>query len=226
MEIKEIINSIYLNASNLVLISLSISVLLCLFNFKKLVTPFKRLFYFLIWNLLIEVLARIFTEFNISNLPLLHVYTIGEFILFSWLYKSLIKKPKLFQQLFWPFVIIGSLLMGGYSLFFHGVEDYNPISKTVVQIIIITYAVLYFYNLTENQSHSSRFEKSLRLINSAILIYYSGSLFIFMCSQVLIDYPEWIKFFWGFNAVLNLIFQLMILWGIWKVVSKQTPLSS
>jgi hypothetical protein len=112
------------------------------------------------------------------------------------------------------------------SLFFRIGGDYNSVSKTIVQIIIISYAVLYFYNLTEIRSNSNRVSKSLSLINSAILIYYSGSLFIFMCGQALRDYPEWIKTFWAFNAVLNLIFQLLIFFGIWKVVFRKTPSSS
>ena len=226
MDFFEIINSLYLNASNLVIICLGITVLLCLFHFKKLKTPFCRIAYFLMWNLFIEISARVFTHLGMNNLPLLHVYTLGEFILFSWFYKSLITKPILFQNRFWHFVISGSLLIILYSLLFYSIGDYNPVTKTIVQIIIIAYAVLYFYNLTENQSHSLRLEKSLRLINSAVLIYYSGSLFIFMCGQILRDYPEWIKTFWAFNAVLNLIFQLLILWGIWKVVFRKTPLSS
>ncbi len=202
---------------------LSITVVLCALQFNKLEIPLRRLFYFLIWNLVIELLARVFMYSGINNIPLLHLYTVGEFILFSWFYKSLITKPSSLLRRFGAFMIIGVALLVINSLLFQGIYDYNPIAKTAVQIIIISYAVIYFYNLTENHSESSSIEKSLSLINSAILIYYSGSLFIFMTSQMLKTYPEWRAVFWAFNAVLNIIFQLLILWGVWIAVFRKTP---
>jgi hypothetical protein len=226
MELAEIIQSLYLIGGNLAVLCLTITTVIVLTKYKNLEIPFKRLLYFLLWNLFIEVLARVFTYAEINNLPLLHVYTIGEFILFSWFYKSLLIKPIVFQNKFWHFIISGAFLIALNSLLFHSIYEFNPLGKTFVQIIIISYAVLYFYNLTETQSNSNRVSKSLSLINSAVLIYYSGSLFIFMCSQALGDYPEWITTFWGFNAVLNLIFQLLIFFGIWKVVYRKTPSSS
>lgn len=226
MDVFKVINTIYVNAGNLAVLVLCISILLCLFNTKKLSTPFRRLLYFLIWNLCIEISARVFTYSEVNNLPLLHLYTLGEFILFSWFFKSLLINPKFFQSNYRYFVIGSAILIIFNSLFFQPIYGYNTLAKTSVQLIIICYAVLYFYNLTENQSLSLRQEKSLRLINSAVLIYYSGSLFIFMCSQILIGYSEWIKTFWAFNAILNLIFQLLVLLGIWKVIFKKAPLSS
>lgn len=226
METREIINMLYVNMGNLAILCLSITILVFLKNYTTLKTPFKRLFYFLIWNLLIELLARIFTKAGMNNLPLLHIYTLGEFLLFSWFYKSLLIKPAFFRKKYTLIILIGSAFIILYSLFFRELGSYNPLSKTFVQIAIITYAILYFYNIIENHTHSPHIEKSLRLFNSAILIYYSGSLFIFMCSQAIDGFPEWIKIFWTFNAVLNLIFQLLIFLGIWRIVYKKAPSSS
>ena len=226
MEFDGFMYNFFNYSGNVAVFVLGLSVLLCALHFNKLKIPFQRLFYFLIWNLVIELLARVFMYLGINNLPLLHLYTIGEFILFSWFYKSLITKPFSLSRKFGPFIVIGAILIAVNSILFQGIYDYNPITKTIVQIIIISYAVLYFYNLTENHSESKAIGKSLSLINSAILIYYSGSLFIFMTSQMLKIYPEWKAIFWAFNAVLNIIFQLIILWGIWIVIFKKTPSSS
>lgn len=208
------------------MLCLSVTVSLCLFNFKKISTPFRRLCYFLIWNLFIEIFARVFSYSGMNNLPLLHLYTLGEFVLFSWFYKSLLKTNELFQKRYWVFVFVFSVLIVLNSIFLQNIYGFNTFAKTVVQVIIISYAVLYFYNLTENQSISPSIEKVLRLINSAIIVYYSGSLFIFMCGQVSFGKSDLYQMFWAFNAVLNLIFQLLVLWGIWKIIYKKTPLSS
>ena len=112
------------------------------------------------------------------------------------------------------------------SVFIQNIYAFNPLAKTLVQLTIIALAVLYFYNLNSLQSSASGIYKSLRLINSAVLIYYSGSLFIFMCNQLFIDASEGYEIIWAFNAVLNLIFQLLVLWGLWIVVFKKAPSSS
>lgn len=227
MEFPKVLDFIYYNSGHFAVLCLSISVSFCLFNFKKLNTPFRRLCYFLVWNLIIEISARFIAYSGIgNNLPLLHLYTLGEFILLSWFYKSLLTKPAFFQNKFWHLVIVGSILVILNSIFLQSIYEFNPLAKTFVQVIIISFAVLYFYNLTENPSIAPGIEKSLRLINSAILIYYSGSLFIFMCNQIFLENSELYEIIWAFNAVLNVIFQLLILFGIWKVVFKKTPLSS
>lgn len=226
MEIIELLNNSNKIFGNLAITCLAINVLLCLFFFKKLGTPFRRFCYFLIWNLLIEISARVFAYYEVNNLPLLHLYTLGEFILLSYFYQSLIEKPVFFQKKYWYFVFIGALLIIVNSLFFQNIYGFNTIAKTFVQIIIISFAVLFFYHLTEKQSLSHPVKKSLRLVNSAIIVYYSGSFFIFMCSQISFSHSDLYKVFWVFNAILNLIFQMLVLWGISKLVFRKTSLSS
>ncbi|MBC8756547.1 hypothetical protein H2O64_17880 [Kordia sp. YSTF-M3] len=159
-----------------------------------------------------------------NNLPLLHIYTLGEFLLLSYFFKSLLEKPVFFKTSFWYFIIGGSFLIIINSLFFQSIFGFNTFAKTFVQVTIIGYAILYFYNLVENQLFSLALSKSLRLINSAILVYYSGSLFIFMCSNVYLENMQIYVPFWAFNAVLNFLFQLLILLGLWKVFFKKTTL--
>lgn len=203
---------------------LNINVLLCFIHRKKLNPSFLRLFYFLIWTLIIEVLAFIFMQKGYNNLPLLHIYTLGEFILISYFYKSLIYKPSLFQKVFWYFMLICSVLIILNSIFFQSIFTFNTFAKTFVQILIIGYVVLYFYNLIENQLFPETISKSLRLVSSAIIIYYSGSLFIFMFSQIYIDSTDIYTLFWVFNSTIYFIFQLLILVALWKVFYKKEVL--
>ena len=226
MDFTELLHKIYVNIGDLAVVCLFINVILCLSHFKKFGDPFRRFCYFLIWALLIEILARVCSYVWSNNLPLLHLYTLGEFILLSWFYKSLIEKPVVFQNKYQYFITAIVVLIILNSLFIQNINGFNSYAKTLVQIIIISYAILYFYNLTENRSLPFAVEKSLRLINSAIIVYYSGSLFIFMCGQISFDNSTSYLPFWAFNAGLYLIFQLLILWGIWKVIFKKTPLSS
>jgi hypothetical protein len=205
-------------------ICLSINVVFCLIHWKKLSIPFRRLFYFLIWSFIIEILARVFMQLDYNNLPLLHIYTLGEFILFSYFYKSLIRKPAVFQKIYGYFIVGCGLLIVLNSVFFQSIYEFNSYAKTFVQITIIGYAVLYFYNLIGNESEASVESKSLRLVNSAVIIYYSGSLFIFMYGKYAFENIRPYLVLWAFNSVLNIIFHLLILLGLWKAFFRKRTL--
>lgn len=206
---------------NLVLVILCVNVLLFSLKFKQLNTPFKHLYYYLLLNLAIEISAIIFISCGLNNLPLLHIYTLGEFILFSHFFRSIIVKPSLFQKRYWYFVGIGTVLIIANSLFIQSIFEFNTFAKSFVQITIISYCVFYFYNLLEGTNYSQRSSRSLRLLISGIIIYYSGSLFIFMFSRTSFGNEEPYIFFWVFNSLLNVIFHVMIFTALWNEFYKK-----
>jgi hypothetical protein len=216
------LDTLNLYAANLALIFVSLNVLFCIVHYKKMNSPFRRLFYFLIANLTIEILAFAFIKFGVNNLPLLHLYTLSEFILFSYFYKSIIRKPSIFQSIYWHFVVGGSLLIVLNSIFLQSIFDFNSFAKTFVQITIIAYAVVYFYNMVEDPAFSRSTSKSLSLVNSAIITYYSGSLFIFMFNGISFGSEDSNTLFWVFNSLLNIIFHLLILIALWRLYFKKT----
>ncbi len=222
----ELLHDIYVRLGDISVLFLAINVVICFFNFKKLPTSFKWLSYFLIWALLIEISARICSYTGHNNLPLLHLYTFGEFVLLSLFYKKILSNLRFFKGKFWLFILIGMVLIVLNSCFNESIYGFNSVAKTGVQVIIIIFAVTFFYASAGNPFAQPSLEKSLRLVNSAIIVYYSGSLFIFMCNQLFIDQEEAYKMFWAFNAFLNLVFQALILWALWKIASSKTPLSS
>ncbi|MEM6722333.1 MAG: hypothetical protein AAF611_23605 [Bacteroidota bacterium] len=219
------LQSIYFHTANLALFCLCINVLLCILYWKKLNTPLQQFAYFLFWNVTIEILVLLIKALGYqNNLPLLHLYTLGEFVLFLFFYRSLLHTPAFFKQYFWQLLLVGSLLIMGNSLLLQSIFVFNTFAKTFVQITIIGLAIVYFYNLLENQTISPNIAKSVRLINSSILVYYSGSLFIFMCSNVYYENAQIYDIFWIFNALLNVLFHLLILVGLWNVFFKKTIL--
>lgn len=209
-------------ASNLVLAVLILNVLFCVFYRKRLNVPFRRLFYYLILNLCIEILALVWIRLEYNNLPLLHFYTLGEFILFSYFYESLIHKPASFKKYFWPYVLFGGILIIWNSIFIQDIYTFNTHSKPLVHAIIIGYAVIYFFNQLDRDSISLK-DKGLRLINSGIVIYYSASLFIFMYGFAIEVSDSYVSL-WAFNASLNLVFQILILCGLWIVYFRRKTL--
>ena len=88
----------------------------------------------------------------------------------------------------------------------------------MVQLLIILCALDYAFRFPEQEETETRWSKPLRLANAAVLIYYCGSLFVFMSSQFELQTAGALKILWDINTVLNIIFQLLILIALWKAV--------
>lgn len=194
-----------------VLILMSVSIVLIVYNWKRSHAAYHFLAYYLCWNLFIELLVQLFSEFGIlssNNLPLLHLSTWGQFILFTLMYKKMGIFDKFSDRQFWLFLGSVSLLLILNSIFLQSIYKYNTHATTLVQVILIAYSVSFMFQLTEKPS-------SLNLLNAAVLISNSGSLFVFMFGNVLLA-DEFDTLFWEINLILNLLFQILILISIWK----------
>ena len=151
-------------------------------HYKKLSSPFKLLVGYLCFNLAIEVGSIFGAIVYHQNLPLLHLYTVGEFILWTLFYDRLFKeKTFLNKYLYWILGIIGILVVLN-SVFVQSIFSYNSYAKTLVQTLIICYALRYSFHFTEDAIHPTLEYRMLRVINAIVLIYYSGTLFIYMSS--------------------------------------------
>lgn len=208
------------------LFCLSVSCILWLWKRTNFSDPLQILGYFLLFNLFIEMGARGFFVFKVSNnLPLLHIYTLGEFLLLSFFYRKLLPDYNFFRKFFPAFLLIVSLLILLNTIFLQSIYVFNSYAKTLVQIILIIYSMMFFFNLPETSNFKTAEGWSLRIINSAVLIYYCGSLFIFMFSNIFIEKGLIYNGFWIFNAVLNFLFQILVLLGLWRVAFRRPKLS-
>lgn len=196
---------------------LAINVIICLVRWKELTTTLRWLTAYLGNALVIQIIAKIFWAYTVNNLPLLHLYTLLEFILLSLFYYSLYYRAKF--KYFRYYIIFGGVFILFNSLFIQPLESFNSIAKTFTQLSYILLAIGYMFSLAKGGV------KKYDLINSAILIYYSASLFIFMFSNVMLsleDATAYNLYLWAANVFLDILFQLMILYSLWSTVWRQT----
>lgn len=212
--------------ATLPLLCLLLSCMLGVFWWQRLPRPFQTVVVFLLFNLLIEIGARIGAVVFRQNLPLLHLYTLGECWLLSMFYRQILEENSIFQRYFqW---ILGSVLtlVVLNSIFLQGIFEYNSYGKTLAQVLIILYALDFAFRLSDRDDPDPYLTQMLRLVNSAVLIYYCGSLFVFMSSQFEIDMKDGIYLLWQFNKILNLIFHLIVFIALWKTIFKHPKSSS
>lgn len=202
--------------SNVGHLLLVINLALCLIRRRQLPSYFRWFTLFLATGLLIQILAKVIWYMILNNLPLLHVYTLLEFVLLSLFYRALLQELK-FR--YWThLIVIGAMLIMLNSIFLQPLTSFNSIAKTFTQLMYIGYALTYFFGPFKREHALTN------QINSAILVYYSGSLFIFMFTSVLTglqDLIPYYRYLWITNSILYFLFHLMILTGLWKAVSQQ-----
>lgn len=176
---------------------------------------------YLILLVITELSSKVLYHLRENNLPILHLYTLLELIFLSLFYRTIFSKNK--QIITWV-IIFSSVAIISNSIFIQSILGFNSNAKTLEQIVIIVYAILFFFNYPSLEITDKVLAKSLNLINSAILIYFSGSLFIFMFSSYFQNNGLTVnRGFWEFNAFLSLLFQLLVFISLWRIAfRKQT----
>jgi len=180
----------------------------------------------LIWSFIIQILADVLAGFNENNLPLLHLYTLLEFIFISLFYYQILFKNLKNNHYFYSFTGLITLILIANSIFYESIMGFNSNAKGLTQIIIISYAIIYFFNRISIDEVKENL--ILNRINAAILLYYAGSLFIFIFAKFLMENALTMDlYFWRFNMLLYLVFQILILIARWRIVfPKSTNIKS
>ncbi len=143
-----------------------------------------------------------------SNIFLSHFYFTTQFVLLSLFYAELLKFK-------WIIIVMTLVLIGvAYqfiddpSLFYR----YNPSGFTVTQLLIVIYALLYFYKSLSKKNE-------FLIVNIGIFFYLLSSALIFASGNLIFDVSisESVSATLGdINIVLYLAFQFLIFVEWWK----------
>ncbi len=142
------------------------------------------------------------------------------------MYLSFFKLDNKNKRLAGLLTFLVSILIILNSVFVQSIWGFNSYAKTLVQCVIIIYSLSYFFLNYMNKIKNGIIRKVRLFINATILIYYSGSLFVFMFSdyflRVLGGTPREL---WIINISLNFLFQVAILVTVWKVFNNRKSIT-
>lgn len=209
-------------------VCLLLSILLWCWHYRSLPLEFKRLGFFMVTTLIINVTAIVLGRNKIQNLFLLHIYTPLEWLLWAYFYQLLFKPIRKIQKgLPWLVgVVLIFLLLN--SILLEPISGFNSNAKSLVQVILIAAAITYFFNAFGKIDLTMPIPRALSIVNFAVIFYYSGSLFIFMFSRFLNDnqVAEQQQFgIWAINGIIYFLFTLLIFSSLWTVAFQKTKSS-
>lgn len=178
---------------------------------KRCPPAFRLIILYLWFALFIEVGSLVLKLVYRNNMPFLHLYTLGTFLIWSYIYKYVLGEG--FRKYFYLIIATGSIAIVANTYWIQPLFSFNTYSITGIQLILIWYSIAYAFKVPDHVPDAE--DKAFRWINAGVLIYYAGSLFIFM-TGFLIPYGGK-PFMVNINKGLVSVFYIIMIIGLWKV---------
>lgn len=214
---KFIIGSTYFSALPVVILGI--------LTYKHLQGKYRGLFWFACFAFLVQLFSFVFSTEDNYTFYVLHIYVPIEFMFFSAFYANLLQgfiKKRVF--------IIIAVLLVTYSIvntiFVQGFWSYNNVVRFICSFILSIYPIIYFMKVLNEMKIKKLSSEPMIWINTGILIYYMGNLFIFGFGHLMLN-----NIVWFFSSVLVDVFYGLMFIGLWKIYrksvrSRQRPVQS
>jgi len=149
-----------------------------------------------------------------NNLPVLHLYTIAEFIMISWFYSIVLRRflpAKLLTGIavgFTLFALLNSLLLQSWYTF-------NTIPRSIESLLVISLSLVCYYRMLSEMKIRKMERSPIFWINTGFLFYFSGALFLFMLSNYILPLNHQLNIFiWTIHACFSIMLYLLIFLGL------------
>lgn len=153
---------------------------------------------------------------RVNNLFLQDIYNPIEFVLFTLFYKSFFDS---LHKTIIHYILIGTFICIALfdSFFLNDFFTINNFSDSIEAIIFILYSLTAFFFIMKNLIYDNILNTSFFWINTAILIYFSGNLFLFLFSNYLQqnELEQYITVY-NIHSITNIIYYILISIGFWK----------
>jgi hypothetical protein len=190
-------------------IILLINFILFASRFTKQKRAYKIFTFYLFWLIVVQLSASVGKNYLESNLFLSHFYFIGQFVLLSLFYISLLKlqgqKKTIKLGLLLGLSVLGIQYCFEPSLFF----KFNLFEIFITSFLLTIYASIHLYNMLTGK-------KEFYYITIGVLLYLVSSTILFLIGNLTIVLsPKWQMLTWTINAFLVFVYQLVIFYQ-WK----------
>lgn len=210
--LKDYFDIIFKTAQMSILVPLLVGIF---FRFKSFNTIKYILFILLTISVIVALFSRYLWSLKENNLYLLHFYTVLEFcgwiVIYYLLFESVIMKKILFV-LGISFIVFSVV----NSVFLQPLSTFNSNSRSLESIILVGLSITYFFKIFKEKKVVYLERNDLFWLNSAALIYFSGSFLLFGFSNLLLQSNSYeIKEVWVIHALFLCMHYLLITIGLW-----------
>jgi len=214
----------YLYLAILVPVSILVPITIGVYRYKNLGKAMNTIFFYLVLNGLISLLVRYLASYKMNNLPILHVFTILEFLCISIFYIQTLK-DKMIKRIIVSMMVIFPLACVINFMYFQDITRFNTNTRPLEALLVMIYSLLYFAQNTNDTFEKKWEESPINWVSSGLLLYFSGALFIFSFSNYTSSdmntrYQQLNLLIWNIHATLLLIMYLLFAKGFSKCTKK------
>lgn len=190
-------------------------------KYQYLNTGLKFLFWFVAYGVANEISSVIFDFFDLNHkmMPKRHLYTFVSFLLLGLFYNSVLKG--FFRRNWILFIVtLFEIYFVINSFFIRGIFEYPAFARSLSIIILVLFSILYFYKIMVEAKQAKLSKEPLIWINTAVLIYFSGSLFFNILFNIMFEHTKEFGLLAAhYFRALNFLFYILLFIGFWKVES-------
>lgn len=164
----------------------------------------------------VEIINFVFVTFVENNLFVFHIFTILEFTLLTLFYSYLLKNH-INSQLFYIFIAL-FITMAFFDYKINGLKSIDSLSSTVESIFLVSSSLVLFFFMIYKKMLPNLLASPIFWVNSGVLIYFSGNIFLFAFSNYLYSTEiEKYAILWALlHSSLNIIYNTCLSTAFWK----------
>jgi len=194
-------------------ISVLIPLGLAIAHWKKIPTEISTLKWVLIASFIIDVTSFFFMKFSMNTHPLGNAYLFIQFSILFYIFSFYNSRKILLKFLYAFFVVFYAI-----NLFFiQSPQIFNTNSNVISSLILIGLSISFFYRLLNELSIFHVHRLPMLWLSFATLIYYSGTLFLFLISNYLFQSTDESNIMmWILHNLLNITKNILFAIALWQ----------
>ncbi len=194
------------------ILSALIPIVLGLIQWRKLVLELKLIVWIGITSFLIDVVCLILGRYSINNYPLINLLCPVQLALFMYVFSMFFEEKLSFKIVFACFLVF-------FVINFIWIEnpfEFNTNSNGISSLILIAITIRYLYKLLSELPEIHIYKLPMLWIAFGVLLYCSGTLFVFLASKYLIKSPADHQSVWIITLLLNISQFIFFGVGLWQ----------
>lgn len=161
-----------------------------------------------------NLLADYFSAHYNNNMPVFHLYAVLEFTCCTLFFRSVFDGTRMAR--FLPAVVVLFIMLSALNaVFVQDIFSFNSYPRTIASVTIILLCLLHMYR-TLGRKASETGSRSALTISLGLLLYFSGSLFLFLFSHYLLVKQSAMELGWSMHATLLLTMYVFFAVGFYQ----------
>lgn len=170
-----------------------------------------------VWaSLVFELINNGIAIQNKDNSLVYNIFSVFECLLLGTYYYQILHSPTIRKGLITVLVVfmVGSIV----NLLWGEGSGFNANTYMVAALIMLVVSLLYYYQLLTSLEVPFLLKSPHFWINSGVLLYFSGSFFVFMFAGLILSIEFKPEFeYWNITALLNITFRIILAISFWLV---------